>query len=127
MPLSVISAFTRLDIDPWEEAARLSALPRAIAAEALAPIIARVPGGRWQLLDTQKIADRLIALLPQRGAQAQPGRTGRRAADSQNLRAALWWTCVLLSAATLVAIAVKQPWLTGRNDALAAASGTLSP
>lgn len=126
MPLSVISALTRLDIDPWEEAARLSTLPKAIAARALAPMIARLPGGQWQLLDTQKIADRLIGLLPQRGAQAQPPRTGRKAADRQNFRAALWWICLFLSAATLVAVAIKQPLLTGRDDAPAAVSGTLS-
>src|ERR1700737_57721 len=76
MPLSVISALTRLGIDPWEEAARLSTLPKAIAAGVLAPMIARLPGGRWQVLDTRKIADRLIGLLPQRGSQGQPLRTG---------------------------------------------------
>jgi hypothetical protein len=36
MPLSVISALTRLGVDPWEEAARLAALPKVLAAEALA-------------------------------------------------------------------------------------------
>ena len=34
MPLNVVSALTRLGVDPWEEAARLSALPKALAAEA---------------------------------------------------------------------------------------------
>ena len=32
MPLSVLSALIRLDIDPWEEAKRLSILPSGIAA-----------------------------------------------------------------------------------------------
>ena len=41
MPLSVISALTRLGVDPWEEAARLAALPKALAAEAMASMIAR--------------------------------------------------------------------------------------
>jgi hypothetical protein len=126
MSLSVISALTRLGIDPWEEAARLSTLPKAIAAGALAPMIARLPGGGWQVLDTQKIADRLIGLLPQRGSQAQPLRTGRKAMNSLISRAALWWICLFLIAATLVAIAIKQPLLTGREDAAAAVSGTLS-
>ena len=46
MALNVISALTRLGIDPWEEAARLAALPKALAAEALAPMIARLPVDR---------------------------------------------------------------------------------
>src|SRR5712672_9319 len=37
--LSVVSALTRLGVDPWEEAARLTPLPRARAAEALATLI----------------------------------------------------------------------------------------
>jgi hypothetical protein len=36
MPLSVLSALTRLGVDPWEEAARLAALPKALAVEAMA-------------------------------------------------------------------------------------------
>ena len=42
MPLNVVSGLTRLGLDPWEEAARLAALPKAVAAETLAPIITRL-------------------------------------------------------------------------------------
>ena len=41
--LSVVSALTRLGVDPWEEAARLTPLPKARAAETLAKLIARLP------------------------------------------------------------------------------------
>src|ERR1700693_2122438 len=41
--LSVVSGLTRLGLDPWEEAARLTPLPKARAAEALATLIARLP------------------------------------------------------------------------------------
>ena len=51
MPLNVVSGLTRLGLDPWEEAAQLAALPRAAAAEALAPIIARLSFERSQLSD----------------------------------------------------------------------------
>ena len=64
MSLSVISAFTRLDIDPWREAARLSALSKEMAIEALAPIIAQLPVGRWTAVDIPAIARRLIDFLP---------------------------------------------------------------
>jgi len=32
MPLNVVSGLTRLGLDPWEEAGRLAALPKAVAA-----------------------------------------------------------------------------------------------
>ena len=63
-PLSVLSALTRLNLDPWQEAAELSELPKGIAAERLERLIARLPGGRWAEADLGAIADRLIALLP---------------------------------------------------------------
>ena len=65
MPLTVLSALFRLDVDPWEEAAELSELPKDSAAQRLASLIARLPGGRWAQ-DAKAIADRLIELLPHR-------------------------------------------------------------
>jgi hypothetical protein len=66
MPLSVLSALARLDVDPWEEAAELSELPTDTATRRLASLIARLRGGRWAQ-DASAIADRLIELLPHRG------------------------------------------------------------
>ena len=51
MPLSVLSALARLDIDPWEEAAELSELPKDTATQRLASLIARLPGGQWTQAD----------------------------------------------------------------------------
>jgi len=65
MTLNVFSAFSRLDIDPWQESARLSDLSKEKAIEAFAPIIARFSDARWALADTRVIATRLVALLPQ--------------------------------------------------------------
>jgi hypothetical protein len=56
MPLSVISALTRLGVDPWDEAARLAALPKVLAAEALAPMIARLPVVRSPRSDDVAVA-----------------------------------------------------------------------
>ena len=44
MPLSVISALTRLGLDPWEEADRLPSLRNREAVEELARLIAELPG-----------------------------------------------------------------------------------
>ena len=65
MPLTVLSALSRLDIDPWKEAAELSELPKDTATQRLAALVARLPGGRWAA-DAKAIADRLIELLPHR-------------------------------------------------------------
>ena len=79
MPLSVLSALTRLGVDPWEEAARLAALPKALAVEAMASIVARLPMARPQPAGNLAISRRLVELLPKH-PQAEPPtrRTDRR-------------------------------------------------
>jgi hypothetical protein len=64
MPLSVLSALARLDIDPWLEAAELARLPRETATQRLASSIAALPHGSTAHLEHGTIAARLIALLP---------------------------------------------------------------
>lgn len=64
MPLSVLSVLARLDIDPWQEAAKLALLPGEIAATRLASLIAALPQSVLAPLDLAALATRLIALLP---------------------------------------------------------------
>lgn len=64
MLLSVLSALARMDIDPWEEAAKLAQLPRETATRTLALLIAALPSGPSVRPDPEAIAPRLIALLP---------------------------------------------------------------
>src|SRR6185437_664484 len=66
MPLSVLSALARLDIDPWQEAAELTRLSPETATQRLASLIAALPGGPSADLDPGKIAARLIVRLPRR-------------------------------------------------------------
>ena len=63
-PVSVLSALARLDVDPWQEAARLAQLPRNQAIQGLGSMIGGVPGGRWKASDSNMIAARLVELLP---------------------------------------------------------------
>lgn len=63
--ITVLSALSRLGIDPWQEAARLAALPRDAAAQALAATIARLPDGTWLDAEAAKIAARLVTSLPE--------------------------------------------------------------
>ena len=65
-PLSVLSALTRLGVDPWTEGARLSDLPRDVAAQALVPAIAMFPQEQRSAADVLRLAARLAALLPRR-------------------------------------------------------------
>ena len=63
-PLSVLSMLARLDIDPWEEAAKLARLPRAAAARRLVDFIAATPGAPSAYLNAKTVSDRLLNLLP---------------------------------------------------------------
>jgi hypothetical protein len=101
MALSVVSALARLEIDPWQEAARLSDLPKELAAAALERLLRRLPAGGWDQAETRTIAARLIELLPRRDAITRPGSGqfgSRRKASSP---AVIWLIAVALGAAVL--------------------------
>jgi hypothetical protein len=72
--VTVLSALSRLGIDPWQEAARLAALPRDAAAEALAATILQLPDWMGASVEVPKIAARLVASLPE-GAVADVPQT----------------------------------------------------
>ena len=94
MPLSVLSALTRLNLDPWQEAAELSELPKDTAAERLETLIARLPGGPWAQADLGAIARRLITLLPRLSNSTLP--LPEKAHDPREIASPLakiliWW------------------------------------
>jgi hypothetical protein len=64
--LSVLSALARVNVDPWEEAARLAAMPRAVAELTLASTFGQLFGNEWTSSEAQAASARLIQLLPQR-------------------------------------------------------------
>jgi hypothetical protein len=66
MPLSVVSVLARVDLDPWEEAAILAALPEELATQRLAALLAALPERTLQRTSAPSMAVRLIALLPPR-------------------------------------------------------------
>ena len=65
LPLSVVSALARLDVDPWEEAARLAAMSGEAATQRLGQLIASLPAQPPIEPECRSIAARLVALLPQ--------------------------------------------------------------
>lgn len=65
-PLTVLSALARLNMDPWDEAARLAQLPRETATQILDALVAALPSGPSPRPDSGALAARLVALLPGR-------------------------------------------------------------
>lgn len=80
VPLSMVSALTRLGLDPWDEAGRLSSLGNREAVEQLARLIAELPGTKRPLAEAREIARGLVGQLPRHNSAAPPApqiRSGR--------------------------------------------------
>jgi len=103
LPLTVLTALTRLGFDPWREAARLSELPRETAARVFAVTIAMLPVGNWKVSESEAIATRLVSCLPGRTAPpAVPsGRAAPVGAGKMKPGLATWLTWGVLAAALL--------------------------
>ncbi|HVJ54939.1 MAG TPA: hypothetical protein VM689_20940 [Aliidongia sp.] len=67
-PLSIVTAFARLELDPWDEAARLAKMPAASAAAALGLIITNMSDFAGAA-EIPKLSAQLIELLPKRNLE----------------------------------------------------------
>jgi hypothetical protein len=109
LPLTVLTALTRLGIDPWAEAARLSDLPKDVAARMLAQTISALPRGDSEAAGSEAVAARLVDWLPARSVPAIPAPpTERREASrmepekaKSRLAIALPWVGLALAALLL--------------------------
>jgi hypothetical protein len=73
MPLTVLSMFARMDIDPWQEAAALAQAPNEAATLRLVSLIESLPETSSAQAARDAVSD-LIALLPLRqGSRACSG------------------------------------------------------
>ena len=88
-PLSVLSTLARLEKDPWQEAARLTELPKHQAAQGISTLLAALPGGPWTASECNSVAARLVELLPQRNNGSVPA--GERIGSQLALCLALMW------------------------------------
>jgi hypothetical protein len=68
LPITVVSMLTRLDLDPWLEAARLAQLPRQEAIDWLSDTIQRFKTHRILRHDAVDIATKLLEHLPTKEA-----------------------------------------------------------
>jgi hypothetical protein len=104
MRLSVLSALARMNVDPWEEAGRLAAMPQAIAEKALLSALDRVSGRSWKSPEAAAMAARLVRLLPHSGepGSRRPSAAANPAAAAANGRGrqtSYWWVLLVLSIA----------------------------
>jgi len=76
MTLSVLSLLARQDIDPWQEATRLTQLSRAEAVNSLAAMIWKSDSEQWSPSEASMMAARLITLLPSHNLRSTPSWTG---------------------------------------------------
>jgi len=103
VPLSVLSALSRLGLDPRDEAARLSRLTKEAAAEQLARMIARLSDQRWTLSEARRIAGGLIERLPPASA-GKPRRLKTGAGPTPASRASPFLIYLALLIALLVSL-----------------------
>jgi hypothetical protein len=112
MLLSVLSALARMNLDPWDEAARLARLPRAAATSYLTTLIAALPEGPVARTDPGALAERLIALLPRRLASKGPSPAAESVSGSSlNRRPLIGPLAVYL---LLMLLLLVNQWLTER-------------
>ena len=99
IPLSMMSALAQLDLDPWEEAGRLSNLAKQEAIERLTGLILRLPGMRRPSSEAQQIAAELVDALPMHKGEASPAQEVRRTAP-RNITSgkAFWLICLAVAA-----------------------------
>src|SRR5271155_3425458 len=103
-PLSVLSALSRLDLDPRDEAARLARLTKEAAADQLARMIARLSDRRWSAAEARRIAGGLIERLPIGGVIGKDDRAARGAKPAAGIGASPFWIYLGLALALLVGL-----------------------
>jgi hypothetical protein len=118
MLLSVLSALARMNLDPWDEAARLARLPRATATSYLTTLIAALPEGPEARTDAGALAERLIALLPRRVGSEGPTPAAQLVSGIPSRRRPLIVPLVVYLC--LMLLLLVNQWLTQRASLAAA-------
>ncbi len=113
--LTVLSALTRLGFDPWQEAARLSELPRETAARTLASAFALLPEGDWKIPQMANLAARLVDCLPRPGASpiaiVTKGQPAGRATSQLTMQPMRWlfWLAIAIGWFLLLSYFTTNP------------------
>jgi len=114
MPLTVLSALARMDVDPWEEASKLTQLPQESAVTQFASLLGALRNAPVAGLDPARIAPPLIALLPCPRDRAPPMlKAFAQAAPTKHPAA----VSTLLTVLTYVIFMLVSQWLMGSLQA----------
>jgi hypothetical protein len=92
LPLSVVTLLARIDLDPWQEAGDLAALPLEAAARRLTCLLGAPMGPVLQQANSETMVLRLLALLPPAmpvGVRTPPAGVGSAAAPAPGSRIGL--------------------------------------
>jgi hypothetical protein len=120
--VSVVSALARLDLDPWQEAADLTQLPKESAVQRLASLLTNVPGCDPAHSDSHTIAQRLIGLLPGPGDPT----SGSDPSDGAGAPVPVDLTLIMTLFIFMSVIAMATSGLTGHPPAAAANAAPVS-
>jgi hypothetical protein len=90
-----------MDFDPWEEAARLAALPTPVAETILVSTLNLLPGHPDKSPETEILASRLVALLP-KAVEAKAAKAAS-VAEGRPRQVNYWlvWLCIAAAMALL--------------------------
>ena len=115
MPLTVLSALARMDVDPWEEASKLTQLPQESAVRQFASLLGALRNAPVAGLDPARIAAPLITLLPCPRDRAPPMLKAAfaRAAPTKHPAA----VSTLLTVFTYLIFMLLSQWLMGSLQA----------
>ena len=105
MQLTMASAIARSGADPWQEAARISKMPRDAALRVLARFVPEAAEHGAGASTGQMPIEALFALLPVRASLVAP--LAKRGTDIERI--------VFVIAALLIAAVVSVPILTHKN------------
>jgi hypothetical protein len=119
--LSVLSALARMNIDPWEEASRLEAMPEALAAKALVSTLNQASGSSCKSAETTAIAARLVQLLPKRNTSSS---AATEIATVRAQRASSWLVWVGLAIAMSLLSPHHQTKTTSTGEAASSSTVT---
>jgi hypothetical protein len=114
MPLTVLSALSRVNVDPWEEASKLTQLPQESAVTQLASLLGALRNAPVAALDPARVAVPLIALLPCPRDHAAPTLNAFAQAAPTKHPAAI---STLLTVMTYVIFMLVSQWLMGSLQA----------
>ncbi len=113
MPLTVLSALARMDVDPWDEAAKLTQLPPEGAARKLSSLLGALKVASVADFDPAHIAVPLVALLPRPPEGAQSAASFATNTRGESSRVPL----TVLYLASYVIFILLSNWLMGNLHA----------